>query len=426
VVDRLNDFFVNVGPKLAKDIKHTGIKYSVMDQVDRNPHSFFLGTVEGKEIIEIVSKCTNKTSNDCDDIDMSLVKKVIDGSVAPLTYIYNLSFKTGVFPEKMKVAKVIPLYKTGDSHVFNNYRPISLLSQFSKILEKLFTKRLDNFIDENNLLMDSQYGFRSGISTSMALIELVDRLTNCIENKKYAVGIFIDLKKAFDTVDHEIMLTKIERYGIRGVAYNWIKNYLDNRSQFVQMGNHRTVSLSISCGVPQGSVLGPKLFILYLNYIFKVSNVLKFTVFVDDTNVLCCGDNLQQMMEMATFEMEKLKLWFDSNKLSLNLNKTKFMVFGNRNINIDVRLVIDNQILERVYDCKFLGVVLDHKLCWKPHIKNVCMKMARIIGILSKTRYILNKNTLHTMYCTLILPYMLYCVEVWGNTYKSNLLKLRN
>ncbi|XDV44073.1 hypothetical protein PO909_012422 [Leuciscus waleckii] len=273
--------------------------------------------------------------------------------------------------------------------------------------------------------MDSQYGFRSGRSTSMALIELVDRLTNCIENKKYAVGIFIDLKKAFDTVDHEIMLKKMERYGIRGVGYNWIKNYMENRSQFVQMGNHRSVSLSISCGVPQGSVLGPKLFILYLNDIFKVSNVLKFTVFADDTNVFCCGDNLQRMMEMVTIEMNKLKLWFDSNKLSLNLNKTKFMVFGNRNINTDVRLVTDNQIIERVYEYKFLGVVLDHKLCWKPHIKNLCMKMARSIGILSKTRYILNKNTLHTMYCTLILPYMLYCVEVWGNTYKSLIIKLQ-
>lgn len=363
VVDKFNNFFVNVGPQLAKEIKYTGMKYSVMDQVDRNPHSFVLGTVEGKEIIEIVSKYMNKTSKDCDDIDMSLVKKVIDGIVEPLTYIYNLSFKTGVFPEKMKLAKVIPLYKAGDSHVFNNYRPISLLSQFSKILEKLFVERLDNFIDKNNLLMDSQYGFRSGRSTSMALIELVDRLTNCIENKKYAVGIFIDLKKAFDTVDHEIMLKKMERYGIRGVGYNWIKNYMENRSQFVQMGNHRSVSLSITCGVPQGSVLGPKLFILYLNDIFKVSNVLKFTVFADDTNVFCCGDNLQQMMEMVTIEMNKLKLWFDSNKLSLNLNKTKFMVFGNRNINTDVSLITDNQIIERVYECKFLGVVLDHKLC---------------------------------------------------------------
>ena len=163
----------------------------------------------------------------------------------------------------MKIAKVLPLYKNGEKHLFTNYRPVSLLSQFSKILEKLFAFRLDKFIDKYQILNDSQYGFRCKNSTSLALLELIEELTNTIDNKESTIGVFIDLKKAFDTIDHSLLLQKIENYGIRGKALTWVKSYLNNRQQYVYFNDTKSDILNISCGIPQGSILGPKFFILY-------------------------------------------------------------------------------------------------------------------------------------------------------------------
>ena len=402
IVEGFNNFFVSVGPNLANEI-NPPLGGGVPQFTDeRNPATIFLKSTNRKEIIDIVHKFNNKTSTDGNGIEMALIKKVISMVADPLTHICNLSLKTGTFPSQMKTAKVIPVYKAGDKHLFTNYRPISLLSQFSKILEKIFAARLDSFIDKHSILMDSQYGFRSGRSTTMALMELVEELTSSIDSNKYALGIFIDLKKAFDTINHDILLQKMERYGIRGVGLDWVKSYIENRQQYVQMGEYRSTSSPITCGVPQGSILGPKLFILYINDICKVSSILKYVVFADDTNIFCAGENIQQLLEEVSVELNKLKLWFDMNKLSLNLKKTKFMIFGNKKIPLNtlVELKIDNVNLDRVYENIFLGVIIDHKFSWKPHIKYVRSKVARSVGILGKTRDVLNYKSLLTLYNT--------------------------
>uniref|UniRef100_A0A3Q3EUW8 Reverse transcriptase domain-containing protein n=1 Tax=Labrus bergylta TaxID=56723 RepID=A0A3Q3EUW8_9LABR len=421
-VNGFNNYFVNVGPILAEKIpvsvRSDDKNY---DFIDINPKSMFLTAVEESEIIEIVHKCKNKTSTDYNDIDMRIVKQVIQGIAKPLTHICNLSFKTGKFPRKMKIAKVIPLYKTGDKHHFTNYRPVSLLPQFSKILKKLFADRLNKFINKHNLLTDSQYGFRPNRSTSLAVIELIEKITNSLDQKNYAAGVFIDLKKAFDTINHDRLINKLERYGIRGVVLNWLRSYLHNRQQFVKLGEYTSSCLDIACGVPQGSVMGPIIFILYINDICKTSNIL---IFADDTNIFCTGEDLQQLLELITSEMSKLKRWFDNNKLSLNLSKTKIMLFGNCKLNNDVNVKIDGVNIERVYVNKFLGVTIDHKLCWKPHIKHVKSKLSRSISVLCKAKHILDHKSLHILYCSMILPYLNYCVEVWGTTYKSSLLPL--
>lgn len=183
--------------------------------------------------------------------------------------------------------------------------------------------------------------------------------------------------------------------------------------------------LNIYCGVPQGSILGPKLFIC-INDIINTSNILKFVNFADDTNIFCEGENLQQLLQIVSDELAKLKQWFDLNKLSLNIKKTKFMIFGKHKIPEDITMGVlcDNTRLERVYENTFLEVIIDHSLSWKPQAKRICSKLANTNGILCKVRHILNQKTLYMLYCSLFLPYLSYCIEVWGNTYKTTLMTI--
>ena len=277
-----------------------------------------------------MNKLKNKTSTDNDGLDMIIIKKNIDCIIDPLSHIFNLSFQTGTFPNKMKLAKVIPLFKDGDKHMLTNYRPVSLLSQFSKVLEKLFVQKLDGFIEKNSLLNENQYGFRSNRSTSSAVMNIIEDIATATDSKKHTIGVFIDL---FDTIDHSILISKLHSYGVRGIVLDWLSSYLDNRQQYVQYAANTSKKMQIQCGIPQGSVLGPKLFILYINDICNVSKILNCVLFADDTSFHCSGQDLNELIRTMEQEMIRLKTWFDVNKLSLNLKKTKFMIFGKKKRN---------------------------------------------------------------------------------------------
>lgn len=392
--------------------------------IETNTKSMFLTPTDEKEVLEAIRKCSNKTSQDFNGIDMKTIRNVAEAVVKPFTYVCNLSFEYGQFPSQMKIAKVIPLFKAGDKHTFTNYRPVSLLPQFSKILEKLFNSRLHHFIAKNKLLSNSQYGFRQNRSTSLALIELVEEITKCIDKNKFIIGIFIDLQKAFDTIDHSILLDKLEKYGIRGLPHRWIGSYLRDRQQFVQVEQYKSNCKNIKCGVPQGSILGPTLFLLYINDICKISKILKFILFADDTNILCSGHDLEKLLNDVNEEMYKLKNWFNINKLSLNVKKTKLMLFGNRKKDMPIQITIQNTVIERVEQIVFLGVVIDEKMSWKPHICYLRSKVAKCVGVMKRCSLILNQSALLILYHSFIMSYLNYCIEVWGNCYKSNLLPL--
>jgi len=420
IANAFNNFFVNVGPKLANEIVQSNNAKEFKEiHIKNNLNSLFIESVSEREIMNIVLSFKTKKTTDESDIDMVLVKDIIDCIVSPLTYICNQSFSTGIFPSKMKTAKVIPIFKNGDKQQFTNYRPISILSQFSKILEKLFVKRLDDFIAKHNLLSEHQYGFRPNRSTSMAVTELVEQLSTSIENSEYAVGVFIDLSKAFDTIDHSLLLNKLEKYGVRGVAHTWLKSYLSDRNQYVHINGIRSLEAKITHGVPQGSVLGPKLFILYINDICEVLDKLQCILFADDTSLYASGKDLQLLLNSVETELESLRKWFEANKLSLNLKKTKYIVIGNKVANKLCRLKIGEVEIERVYVIKFLGINIDDRLNWKVHINILKNKISKVIAILCKIKTSVNQKALYILYNSLIFPYLSYCVEIWGNTYKT-------
>ena len=193
-----------------------------------------------------------------------------------MTHIINLSITHGIVPDEMKIARVIPLFKADDRDVFTNYRPVSILPSFSKFIERIIYNRFLEYFNKYSILSDKQYGFRKNHSTSLALVDLYDKISTAIDQKEIAVGIFLDLSKAFDTVNHSILFDKLKYYGIRGLALDWVKSYFSNRVQFVQFNDCFSASKNISCGVPQGSILGPLFFLLYINDIANVSKLVDF------------------------------------------------------------------------------------------------------------------------------------------------------
>ena len=324
----------------------------------------------------------------------------------------------------MKIAKVIPIYKTGAKDEFNNYTLISLLPQFSKILEKLFDDRLEQFICKNNILTDCQFGFRTGRSSSMAIVNLIEKITNSLDNMKAVISVFIDLKKAFDTIDHTILLQKLIHYGIRGIVNQWICSYLTYRKQYVQIKGTKSSLERILCGVPQGSILGPTLFNLYLNDICNVSSILEFTLFADDTNIIYSHDSTTSLCNTLNTELEKLNAWFNLNKLSLNLQKTNYITFSTNNLDSTIQIAINGSNIEKVNSTKYLGVYIDHHLNWKDDIAYISSKLSKSTAVIHKTSHVLDTKTLTLLYNAIIFPYLNYCVEVWGNTYKTSLYSL--
>ena len=421
IANCFNNFFVNIGPSLASKIKSSSNK-SFSDFMKPNIcNSFFLQPTCEEEIVNITSMFKSKKSCGYDNVSMWLVKAVIQYIKVPLTHICNISLQSGLFPDKMKLAKVVPLFKSGDRKEISNYRPVSVLPQFSKILEKLYYKRLVKFVSDNNIIYGGQYGFQENLSTNLALMQLVEDLSYNIDIGNITTGVFIDLKKAFDTINHSILLKKLYVYGIRGIALDWINSYLSNRSQYVVYNGVNSESKFISCGVPQGSILGPLLFLLYINDLPNVSNKLKFILFADDTNVFFSSKDVDDINKTMKSELNMMSIWFKVNKLSLNLSKTNFMMFQNNVHSVNCKIVVDGIEVSRVKSTKFLGVYIDEKLNWSVHVNDICKKISKNNGVLYKVKHILQSEYLYTLYCSLVLPYLNYACEIWGNNYESRL-----
>ena len=375
------------------------------------------------EIIKIVEALTSKKSKGYDGISTKLLKHIIYSIVSPLEHIFNLSLSTGCCPDLLKIAKIVPIYKKDDPIKVTNYRPISLLPCISKILEKLVYKRMDSFLSLNEIITPAQFGFRKNFSTDFAISKLLDNVVNSLSKRNHIIALFMDLSKAFDTIDHNILLHKLYNYGIRGVAWSWIKSYLSNRQQFVSINDIKSPLSFLNCGVPQGSILGPLLFLIYINDIVNSSPILSFILYADDTNILLSHRNLDELISIMNLELKNVSSWFKCNKLSLNISKTHFIHFQttHRNDNFAQDISIDNVPIDKKEYVKFLGITIDKHLSWSQHVSNISPSIAKGIGILYKLKYFLPEHSLFMIYNALVLPYINYCNLIWGNCSKTNL-----
>ena len=300
------------------------------DVLSLSPNEFsgFAETSE-LEIVNIIDNFKN-ASPGFDDVPMSVVKKTVHEIKHQLVHIFNLSLMLGVFPNKLKIAKVIPIFKKGTKNDMNNYRPISVLPAFSKVLEKIVYNRFIVFIESNNLLSRSQYGFRQNRSTTAAVLQLADHILQEFDKNKFVIGIFLDFTKAFETVDHQILLSKMEHMGVRGVALQWFKNYLENRQQLVLYNKFSSGFLNLEYSVPQGSILGPLLFNIYINDVAESTKNLSTILFADDSCMYFSHNDINSLFNIANEDLKNVENWLKLNRLTLNLNKSHYILFSRR------------------------------------------------------------------------------------------------
>ena len=427
--DIMNKYFSSIGHNLASKMPNPNKQfYEYLPKLSM-ADSFFFNPVSYTEIETDIMNIQLDKAHGLYSFPTRILRSAKHIISHPLSILINKSIEHGTYPSKLKLAKVIPVYKGDDESDPSNYRPISLLSVFNRIFEKTMYRRLKSFLEKNDILHDSQYGFREKRSTEHAILDITHQIESNMDNKLYTCGIFIDLQKAFDTVDHTILLEKLNHYGIRGIINDWFASYLVGRKQITQTNQKNTSSKeTVLSGVPQGSVLGPLLFLIYINDIARSCDQLQFYLFADDTNLLFAHQNLKTLEFIVNDELSRVYNWLLANKLSLNIKKSNYVIFRPR------QKTVKYQVNLRVFDhhsgtfiplecknyVKYLGVLIDENLSWKQHIFHIASKISISIGIISRLRHFVPLNTLCHIYKSLIQPYLLYGIVAWGQADKTH------
>ena len=403
--------------------------------VDPDKHKDFLGErkplwefveVTEAEVLKTINNLLPKHSKGIDGISNKLLKMSKFQLLKPITTLFNRSLRTGIFPSHLKVAKVIPIFKKGDKADVNNYRPISLLPTLSKIWEKLINTQLQEKMDEYDVIINDQYGFRKQHSTINAVQKLVFEVNKSKRLKKVVCGVFIDVSKAFDSCKHDIIINKLENIGLSTNSRMLLKDYLKNRTQIVNIGDGSSNSMKIEHGVGQGTILGPLLFKLYIADMVRCTN-LKVIHFADDTTFICSANNKSELVRLVNTELVKINSWFEANYLTLHPDKSRLMVFGS---DTDVNITLNNKILTKcgsLHNEKYfnmLGIRVDQKLNWNEHISHVNAKISKGIYLLWRFKNVLEKKTKLMIYHAFIRSHLLYGISLWGNMRGEEIRKL--
>lgn len=420
LADRFNNYFTGLGGRV--DMHST----EILENISETENTIFLRPTDISEVTLVFQSLRNSRSKDADALEIRPVKYVLDLIAPVLTHIFNLALQTGTFPENMQLARVTVTYKGGDKNKMSNYRPISILPVFSKGLEKIINVRINSFTEKYNLISDCQYGFRASRSTESALLAQKEVILENIENKLMTLGIYIDFSKAFDSVNHELLLAKLQKYGIRGTPIELVRSYLSSRSQFVEVNEFKSRTHQITAGVPQGSILGPVLFLFYINDIVRIDTISRFIIYADDCTVLVKGKDLPEILPDASRICYQLRSWSQLNGLSLNESKTKCILFHPRGTALDKpkRITLGPYTIDIEKSIKTLGVIFSENMSWNDHINSICSKARKAAGVISRHRHFLPTNVKKLLYHALVQSHFNYCTLVWGNTTSHNLNKL--
>ena len=419
IANEFNTYFTNIGKKiLTKRQAYPSSPEQFLTREFPDIHYFHrTNEVEIKRII----KSLKNSSPGHDEVHVRVMKIGVYILAPTLCNLVNNSFDNGIFPDTLKIARVTPIFKSGSTQDPANYRPISVLPAFSKVIERLVYSRMWDHLSSNNAITECQHGFVKGLSTESAIIKVLNTIIPALENNKIAIGVFLDLSKAFDVINHNILLRKLRHYGFKSLTLDWLKSYLTDRLQYTTVNGKISKKLKINQGVPQGSILGPLFFNVFINDLVNVSDIIKFVLYADDSNLFHCHDDVKTVEYELNIELRKISEWFHVNKLVINMDKTHFLIFSRKKIFQQISIYLNNVKLKQKNVTKFLGVHIDHKLTWKDHIANLLIKINRNIGVIWRMRNSLNKKSKLLLYYSLVQSHLQYGISAWGAACKSSL-----
>ncbi|KAL5255268.1 hypothetical protein ACHWQZ_G014613 [Mnemiopsis leidyi] len=432
IANEFNKYFVSLASNLNQAYNEIGELSvnrlrSFYDYLPRSSSSsIYLHDCTPEEVSKIISELKNGKSS---DIPIHIVKRSSHIISTVLSVLYNECMKDGKFPNDLKIGRISPIYKKDNEELLENYRPVSTLAVFGKIFEKIIYTRLYSFFQSQNSLYENQYGFRKNHSTSHALNFSVNYVESCLKKKQHVLGIFIDLSKAFDTIPHQELLKKLDNYGIRGNANKLIASYLSNRFQYVSVLGEDSEKLPVIYGVPQGSCLGPLLFIIYINDIYRTTEIGKFVLFADDTNIFVADHCKKKVYEKANKILNLVDVYMKCNLLHINIKKCCYIHFRPSRGKVepdpaeveDSILTLNNTVIKRVSEAKFLGVIIDEQLKWDAHIQSLNSKLKCEIGKLCRVRKVIPQDRFKELYHTLFESHLGFGISVWGGVSESKL-----
>lgn len=425
IANQFNKFFCEVGENLAKDINPC---QNYTEQISwSNKSLYFLKETSDQEIRKIIKQLKLKKAPGPDGIRSETLKEISNEISPILSYLINLGFRIGDFPDVLKIGEIKPLFKSGSKTELGNYRPISLISNISKIFETAIKQRVVLFLEKQKLISPKQFGFRSGKSTEDAITNLTNEINEALDQRKPSLCVFIDLTKAFDTVCHEKLIQRLHQIGIRGSVKNLFQSYLTGRTQYVNIDGFKSGRRTVTCGVPQGTVLGPLLFTLYINNLLRTDWKGHLVSFADDTAIFYKGNSWRDLKCKAESDLSDIFAWFRYSKLTLNQAKTKFIPFSSYNSNLPDYYFLNvgqNNCISRVDNIKYLGIIIDQHLRWDKQVNNVLSKTRYLITRFYHLKDYLKVEQMKTIYFALVQSLLNYGIVGWGSVDECHLKKL--